>query len=285
MKNRFFALIALVIAASMTFAACDAASFEGFEEAVGIYADNGFDMDELLELPAIDIVTVASEIIEETGSYLVEMMMFMEMHMMGLTIDMEMFTVAAYAFIDGENLEFASESLVTASMLGMIIEEEFTALYYRDGVMYTYELGEMTIMEFDMESMIDNINSMTPALMEDYTLTGFELTEDGVLMEFAISDDLIDNSLDLLMNTGFGDIMGMDAEVLEVLDDLELSFSNMSMTVLIGFDGYISIMITEMSMFMVVEGLETEMDILVIMEYTQIGGVEVEFPDNLEDYK
>jgi hypothetical protein len=286
MKRKLLTLIAFIAAASMAFTACDAAGYGDFDETVRVYGDLGVDMDELIEFPAIEVLQLADGLRLEADSWLENTLYKILMDFIKFDVYMEISTISAMVHTGGETFEFMSETGTTAWLSGMALDDGYEAVYYRDGMFYVNDNGETAKFETDFNEMLDELESLQQGFdfYEGYELANFELTDDGLVLSFEIGGGFMNETLEQLSGTMFGELMGMDD-----IDYAEnVSLNGIALTVLIGFDGNLRAMIIELSFTITLAelgGSPISGEMTIFTEYVQIGGVEITFPEDLESYE
>ena len=304
-------LLALLISGSMIFAAAcatvdrnedlDNAFDQALINAAELLADYGegpIGADEFYELLGMnpeDFVAIAMEntnaVAEE--SYVMEVDIIMSMDMFGVPLmDMVISMILQYATDeDGEVLGFVIETLALGEAMGEIIEEEYSFSFYRDGFFYTYAYGELTREEMSFEEAlgidgvdIDLLTANFEELFEDledaFELTGFYLIDEGVVIYFELSGEAINILFgELLGDDAFGELFGDADELGDIADSLD--FEETYGSLLVDFDGYLRAMVIGTSFQMDipdVPGFSMGIGMTIVIDYTQLGGVEIVFP-------
>ena len=200
-----------------------------------------------------------------------EMLMYLETLLLGgATISSEM------AVVVRSETDFDMRTEMTMSMDLAFAEDEalsvITIAYLRDGYMYTDMMGIQTKMALPL----DDMHFMDHAGLASFTeeaIIAQSVAADKSRLNFLLSGEVMTNLVDGLVGDMLGDI------------DLAITIGNASLTVFLDEDGQLTHMNMDFTISMEVDGTTLSARITSVTEIVQVGGVTVEFPDNLDEFE
>ena len=215
---------------------------------------------------AYELFILANDALLNAGSFLMTMDTYMTMTVLDETIETLMTGTIAQVIRSETDIDMRME--MTAFEDG----QGFTSVtYFRDGIMYVNMLDEWIAMEIPIEELMQQTGIIT--FPEDAIVSQQVVgTDYGTGLNFTISGEAMAD----VMNAGlaaFGELLG----------GLEMDLGDVIVRSIIDADGIMRIMEMYMDMVLEIEGMTIELSTTISSEITQVGGIEINFPAELDD--
>jgi|GEM_PF-3006202 len=215
----------------------------------------------------------ANEALMEAGSFRMvsENVMVMEMVLDDEELVIEMTSVMYIDQVIRSETEVDMRMEMVTSVAG---HEETSLSYFRDGVLYMEILGEWIKMDMPVADMLEQTGVVTfPE--EAITHQAMEGVDGGYAISFTV-----DGAAMTEMMAAMFEAMEM---ILGEAEAPEVELSDVVINAVLDADGMLASMILVMGMSMEVEGVVVVMTMEMVSEIVQIGGVEVAFPELLDE--
>lgn len=222
------------------------------------------------EQSAFALLMHAEEQMADVDSMIIETKMDMSMEMFGQPMETTS-TSRAYT-VQLSPTEFEMRVETVTETMGM---EMPSTMYFRDGMMYMDMMGEQMKFELALEEALQmaNVNGFEFEFDEDVIISQSVL-ENGDKRELQFVLDF-ESVIDTLGNE-IGSMM-------ELLGNMEEIFDGLTVDMTVVIDADYQIVSMAIAYEMDIEG--TAMAIEMISTIVQTGGVEITFPDNLEEFE
>jgi hypothetical protein len=223
---------------------------------------------------AYEIYMLASEALENAESMIMESSTVMKMDMDGE--EMEMVMDAVIEMVMRSETDIDMRMVATTKMDDMEMPSE---MYFRNGVMYMDMLGMQMKMEMPLEQMLEQVNSTGALDFPEEAILDASMTavDGGTKITFTLSGSVMSDMIDELTG-GILATMGIDDM------DMSVNMGDIIYVVVVDADYMLTTMDMTMFVSMEVDGETMSMDVVTSMEVIQIGGVEITFPDYLDDF-
>jgi hypothetical protein len=212
----------------------------------------------------------ASQALESAESFLVEMSTEMQMSFLGDYMDMTMSGTLAVVIISETDIQMKMDMMTNSMGMDMPM-----LIYFKDGYQYTDVMGQKMKMSMPMEEILAQANVSPLEFTESAILNEVVTpTGNGYEVSFTLDGDTLS---DIVMQqmAGLEDLFGAD---------MDMTFGDIDMVVLIE-NNEIKHMVMKFSVEAEYEGDKMMIHTDTIMTYTQIGGVTIDFPDDLDMYE
>ncbi|MCL2577355.1 MAG: hypothetical protein FWE27_04815 [Defluviitaleaceae bacterium] len=277
MKKIKISLLILVMA--MLFASCTP---ETGETQTGGNATNVETQGTNNETPSVDgeqrsayeIYLLASEKLDNVDSMIMDSRTVMNMNMDGETTEMIMDAVIEMVVHSETDIDMRMVSTTKAD--GMEMPSE---VYFRNGIMYMDMMGMQMKMPMPLEDMLEQLQGSGALVFPEEAVLSASMNEvaDSTEITFTLSGSVMSDMIDSLTG-GMLASMGLDSMSMSVdMGDIEYF-------AVIDASDMLTAMNMKMSMSMEADGEVIDMDIDMAMDVIRIGGVTINFPDNLDDF-
>ena len=150
-----------------------------------------------------------------------------------------------------------------------------STMYFRDGMMYMDMMGERTKFEIPFEEAMQMAN-----------VDGFEFEfDESAIISHSVSANGDNRELEFVLD--FGSVMdslsGEVGSMMEMFGDMEGMFDDLTVEMTVVIDADYQIVSMMMAYEMEIEGITTKIEM--ISTVVQTGGVEITFPDNLDEFE
>ena len=285
MKKIFGLLFVLV--GAFTLAACGEAASQGDVGDTGNVANNAGDAGDVAnnaddtgdvanseevsqEKTAFELLSRVEAEMAEVDSMIMETEMEMSMEFLGQPMDVTSASRAYTMQIGPSEFEMRVET-VTETM-GMAVP---STMYFRDGMMYM-DMEEMqTKFELPLEDALQLAN------VENFE---FEFDEESIISQ-SVSTNGDERELQFVLDfTAMMDSLGGElGAMMEMFGDVEGIFDGLTVDMTIVIDSDYQMISMTMAYEMEFEG--SAMDVKMTSTIVQMGGVEITFPDNLDEFE
>ena len=222
------------------------------------------------EQTALELYNAANKQLEGSDSYSAAMDTKMSMDVAGQKMDVTMVADMKQQNM-GDNPKLEMDMATTS----MGQEMEMKA-YYKDGYYYMDSNGQKIKMKMDVADVMKQMGSAS-----------LEIGKDAV-KEQSVTDGQDGKELNMtldgqkIMDQASGLMAGLD-QYSAMADEMKMG--DMSLNAVVGEDGNLKSTDIDFSITMTIQKQETTMDAKVTMDIEKIGGIKVEFPDDLDSYK
>ena len=220
-------------------------------------------------ITAYELFTNASESLAEAASILMHSEVDMTMVLDGLTMDITMTSEIAQVIRSATDIDMRMES--TATAMGMTMP---SVIYFRNGMYYIDMMGMQSRVPMPLEEVLEQTGLI-------------EFPEDAIISQAVMAGDLTTEVTFTLsgyaMESFVESLAGGMFEMLD-LGDLSMSIGDIEITAILDSDGFLSSMLMNMTISMMMEGVSASTSMNMRTEVLQVGGVTVDFPDYLDDF-
>ena len=219
---------------------------------------------------AYELLTKASDALIEAGSVRMTADIVIDMAIDGESFGAMEMTSVIYQVIRSEtDIDMRMESTTT------IEGETFQSVaYFRDGAYYVDMFGERFRMAMPLEELLGQTGLVEfpeyAVITQDTAVVG-----GSTQLTFTISGTAMED----LISSMTGEMLNMLG-----LDDLSMNIGNIAITAVLNEDGNLHTMRSYMTLSMELEGILLVMSMDMFTEVVQIGGVTVNFPDDLDEF-
>ena len=219
---------------------------------------------------AFDLLMRVEDQTADVDSMIMEMEMNMTMRMFGQSIESTSTSRTYTVNLSPNEVLMRSETLTET--MGM---EMPSTMYFRNGMMYMDMMGEQMKFEMPLEEAMQMAN-----------VDGFEFDEDAIISQ-SISTNGNNRELNFVLD--FGSVMdSLSGELGTMMEmfggiDMEGMFDGVSVDLTVVIDA--DYQMTSMTMAYEIDIEGTAMSIEMTWTIVQLGGVEITFPDNLDEFE
>ena len=192
------------------------------------------------------------------------------------TVEMEMDMIISQV-TDGSDTQMKIDAMT--SVMGMDME---MTIFFKDGVAYMDMMG----MQMQMPMSLDELLAEFDVSMDDFEAVDFELEDiisqearvlaNGVELEFVLDPDTMNDAMEEAME--MLEMMGLEG------DDVTIEFKDVLLIAVLNADYHLEYTRMFSSFLIEAEGEVIFMEMDMIMEFIQFGGVTIDFPENLDEF-
>lgn len=229
-----------------------------------------------VEKTAYELFLQSQETLNKADSVLMDLSMIMEMDYSGMTMEISMTGSISQVMKDGVFSEMSAN--LTMSMFGFTVPME---IYYKDGFQYQSSMGEKTKTPMSIEEAMEDSGASMSQIFTVFPEAAIKNQEvkdvdGGKELLFTLDSKLMNEQTDGQMNALSG-ITGSETD--ELTGDVEMKVvldknnSPKSAYMFLTVDSEVE------------DGETTSVKCEITVTYTKIGGVKIEFPDDLDTYE
>ena len=218
-------------------------------------------------LSAYELLNLANDAMIEAGSILMTIESLTVIEVLGETIEMPMTGTIAQVIRSATDMDMRMESTVYAE--GEMIE---SVVYFRNNVMYINMFGEWMTMEMPLEDLLAQTGIVT---FPEHAIISQQAVGrgDGTELNFVISGQAMTSLLDGAFGAmGMGDLG---------LNEIAMNIGDVLVTSVIDADGVFVSTDMQMDATMEFEGISMSMSTFSRFDVVQMGGVTINFPQEL----
>jgi hypothetical protein len=227
---------------------------------------------------AYEIYLLASDSLDGAESFIMDTSSVMNMNMDGENMEMLMDALIKMVVISETEVDIYMEALTKTDEMEIPM-----TTYFRDGVMYMdmqmLGMGMKVKMEMPLEEMLAQLESNGALDFPEEAIIDASITEtdNGTIISFTLSGSFMNDMMDSITG-GMFEMMGLDTAA------MSLNIGDVGYIAVLDSDNMLVTMDMTMSMEMEINGVPSNMDMTTSMTIVQIGGVEIDFPADLDEY-
>lgn len=223
-----------------------------------------------------ELYTKANESMQNADSLLFDMDADIEMEYAGEKVNMTMTGSAAEVLLSETDIQMKLD-------MNMDVMEQSVSMktYYKDGMYYMDLSGEKVKMPLPLDKALEQQANLNPELMNfpDSAIKNESVKDvtNGKELSFTLDSSALQNLLEQQM----GNLEGFEA----LLDQSgDLKFGDVEIKTVINKEDNFESIYMAFPMEMSIEGEKVKMNYAISMDIVQLGGVTIDFPDDLDEY-